>query len=58
MIIKRKKKKEKIERPLSIYLKKFTTSGGHILQLQNKNELFSFVRVSQSPLGIVGLCGA
>ena len=41
------------ERSLSIYPKqKFTTSGGLILQLKNKNELLSLVRVSQSPLGM------
>ena len=40
------------ERSLSIYPKqKFTTSGGLILQLKNKNEL-RLVRLSQSPLGI------
>ena len=39
-------------RSLSIYLNKFTTSSGLILQLQYKNELLSFVRVSQSPLGM------
>ena len=44
-----KKEKEK-ERSFSIYLIKFTTFGGLILQLQNKNELLSLMRVSQSPL--------